>query len=284
MINTFVNISGKLPAGLVELYQTICRVADGLGIPLLVVGAMARDLILVHGYGARIERGTRDVDFAINLPSWDDFYRLKGELIQAGLKEDLQIAHRLVSDDHTGLPWEVDIIPFGEVAENNQIHWPPNNDIVMSVLGFQQVEQHAIRAQISEQPQIILTVASPAGIVLLKLIAWLERDPAKQKKDAADINYIFDAYRKIPEIYNALFEEGDMESAAYDESLATAIKLGRDVAAIATKKSSAHLYNELFDRPDRLKQLAMQMPGYGYSKPNDLLTMFIKSFRHNSNT
>lgn len=36
---------------------------------MLVVGAMARDLILVHGYNARIERGTRDVDFEQNQSS-----------------------------------------------------------------------------------------------------------------------------------------------------------------------------------------------------------------------
>ena len=65
--NTCVDIAGKLPAGLVKLYADINEHAKALAVNFLVVGAMARGLVLVHGFGSKIERGTRDVDFGINV-------------------------------------------------------------------------------------------------------------------------------------------------------------------------------------------------------------------------
>lgn len=75
MKNTCVNIAGKLPSGLVELHADIHKHAKELVIDFLVVGAMARDLVLVYGFGPKIERGTRDVDFGINVASWDELVR-----------------------------------------------------------------------------------------------------------------------------------------------------------------------------------------------------------------
>lgn len=81
MKNTCVDVTGKLPAGLVELYADINEHAKALAIDFLVVGAMARDLVLVHGFGSKIERGTRDVDFGINVASWDEFSALRDSLV-----------------------------------------------------------------------------------------------------------------------------------------------------------------------------------------------------------
>ncbi|MDO6719802.1 hypothetical protein Q4575_10340 [Psychrosphaera sp. 1_MG-2023] len=67
MKTTSLNVVGKLLEGLVELYQIISSHTDALDIPYLVVGATARDIILHHGFGAAIERGTRDVDFSIRV-------------------------------------------------------------------------------------------------------------------------------------------------------------------------------------------------------------------------
>tara|TARA_R110002167_G_scaffold225445_2_gene430728 strand:+ start:587 stop:787 length:201 start_codon:yes stop_codon:yes gene_type:complete len=44
MITTSLNITDKLPEGLVELYQVINKHAIELEIPYLVVGATARDI------------------------------------------------------------------------------------------------------------------------------------------------------------------------------------------------------------------------------------------------
>ena len=73
--NTSVNIVGRLPAGLVALYADIQKHAESLDIDILVIGAMVRDLVLVHGFGAKIERVTVDLDFGINVASWDESMR-----------------------------------------------------------------------------------------------------------------------------------------------------------------------------------------------------------------
>ena len=61
MKTTYVNIAGKLPQGLVDLYADISGHTNALAIDYLVVGAMARDLVsgacprtsklLVNGFG-----------------------------------------------------------------------------------------------------------------------------------------------------------------------------------------------------------------------------------------
>lgn len=70
MTNTYVKINKKFPKGLTELYADVNSEAQKLAIPYMIVGAMARDLVLVHGFDAKIERGTRDVDFGICVESW----------------------------------------------------------------------------------------------------------------------------------------------------------------------------------------------------------------------
>ncbi len=48
-INTSIDICEKLPRGIVPLYRAIDTAAKALNMPYLVVGAMARDLVLVYG-------------------------------------------------------------------------------------------------------------------------------------------------------------------------------------------------------------------------------------------
>ena len=56
-MNTLIDVTGKLPHGLVEMYRKVDICAKGLGIDYLIVGAMARDLVMHPGFGAHIERG-----------------------------------------------------------------------------------------------------------------------------------------------------------------------------------------------------------------------------------
>ena len=51
---------------------------------LLVVGALARDLLLHHVHGCKIERATTDVDFALAVSSWEQFSRTRDALIARG--------------------------------------------------------------------------------------------------------------------------------------------------------------------------------------------------------
>ena len=100
-ITTSIDICEKLPRGIVPLYRAIDNAAKALNLQYLVVGAMARDLTLVYGFGADIERGTRDVDFGIQVDSWDDFHQLKEVLVKFSFR---CITHCISPHGLTSLP------------------------------------------------------------------------------------------------------------------------------------------------------------------------------------
>ncbi len=220
-----LDVSNKLPDGLVEVYGRIQRVASALNITLLIVGATARDIILVHGYNAAIERGTRDVDFGLEVQSWEHYQKLLDALIQSGFTAHPMKTHQLNTTDSDGQPWEIDLIPFGGVSDaEGQITWPPEHAFQMSVLGFDEVYKHAWDVLLTREPALSVKVASPAGILLLKLIAWTERGREYQGKDAIDIYFVIKHYSKIPDVFEALYERDYMELQDYDDMKASAMK------------------------------------------------------------
>lgn len=264
MKDTCVNISGKLPKGLIELYKDINNVAGDLKIRSLVVGAMARDLVLVHGFGSTIERGTRDVDFGIRVESWDQFFTLQNALVKLKFKQDEKSIHKFTRIDIDGLPWEIDIVPFGNIVDkHDNIHWPPKGYFVMNVTGFNEALEHALQVTISDKPTISIPVASPVGVAILKLIAWLDRETDIRKKDASDIKYLINTYHKIPNIENSLYSDEDgrnfLEKHDWDVSKASAIKLGFDISKILTVKSKEFIKENIFLNEDNIQQFAREM-------------------------
>lgn len=262
MKNSFIDLTGKLPRGMAELYVAVAGQAASIGASYLVVGAMARDLVLVHGYGSTIERGTRDVDFGIEVQSWDVFHALRDSLLAAGFTAHPRVLHKLNFESSDEMPWEIDIVPFGAIEdEASTIRWPPGNDREMCVLGFSEALKSALQVQISAAPDVVIPVASPEGICLLKLIAWLDRTSDKRGKDALDIAYLVQSYPRIPEIYDALYDEGCMEAQEWVEEKASAIKLGRDVAQIMSARTLTFLEDRLLSSQEHIEVLAREMSG-----------------------
>ena len=247
-MTTSLDLTNKLPAGLVEVYSQINQIAVALDIPMLIVGATARDIILVHGFGASIERGTRDVDFGIEVQSWQHYHALQQALQQAGFAADPQKVHRFSTHDSAGMPWEIDLIPFGNVSDpQGQILWPPADDITMTVLGFAEAYATGWDIILTGNLRFALKVASPAGILLLKLIAWIERGQEFQGKDASDIYYLIRHYSKIPSVYGLLHDEGYMAVQDYDDIKASAMKLADEVQAMAHPLTLTYLRIQLLD-------------------------------------
>lgn len=254
-MTTSLDVSEKLPKGLVEVYSQIHGIAAELSVPLLIVGATARDIILVHGYNAAIERGTKDVDFGIEVQNWEHYEVLRTALIEAGFTPHSKRAHQLDTTDSDGLPWEIDLIPFGGVSDvNDQIAWPPKQDFVMSVLGFNEVYRNAWDVTLSKSPDTSVKVASPAGILLLKLIAWTERGREDKGKDAIDIYYVIKHYSKIPAVINALYEQNYMDAQDYDDMNASVMMLADEVASMAQEKTLAHIRKVLLNNKSVLER------------------------------
>lgn len=247
-MNTWVDVEGALPAGLVDMYRLVEVSANALNIPFLVVGAMARDLVLHHGFDARIERGTHDLDFAIQVGNWASFTSLREALIKRGMIVDSRLIYRLGFESVDGLPWELDILPFGDVTDNSQnLGWPPEGEIKMSMLGFQEALASAWKVSIHQEIDCVIPVANPVAMVILKMVSWTERDRLLRRKDASDVAYIIKSYEKIPDVFARLYDGGFADACDYDLEDASAMLLGQQMSELASEQTAAYLCSQIFD-------------------------------------
>jgi predicted nucleotidyltransferase len=158
---------------MLHILSVMNRVAAELELPYIVVGATARDLLIFHVFGIPVTRATADVDFAVAMDSWERFSELRAALLASDHFREGEMEHRVylkapsLTDE---IP--VDLIPFGGVAEDDVIYWPPDRETLMAVVGLD-----AIVAAVAVQVDADLTipVASLAGIAVLKLFAWHDR-------------------------------------------------------------------------------------------------------------
>ncbi len=245
MTNISLNISGKIDPHAVAVYQAVSVAADQLEIPIVVVGASARDLVLHYGHGASIQRATTDVDFGIQVADWQAFAALKTMLISKGFQAS-QTQHRIASPHDL----QVDLVPFGQLEDADaNIQWPHDGDRIMSVLGFDEACADAEIVCIQSDPAVNIPVATPKGMVLLKLIAWMDRARELRSKDAKDFTYLLKTYEKIKAINDHLYEDQQlMEQYAWDIERAAAHQLGEHSAAIASEKTHAAIVELLSDR------------------------------------
>ena len=134
------------------------------------MGATARDLLLFHVFGIPVTRATADIDFAVAMDSWERFSELRVALLASGHFREGKMEHRVyVKTPSVKDEIPVDLIPFGGVAEADVIHWPPDRETVMAVVGFEDAIVAAVHVQVDAD--LTIPVASLAGIAVLKLFA-----------------------------------------------------------------------------------------------------------------
>jgi predicted nucleotidyltransferase len=70
----------------------------------------------------------------------------------------------------------IDIIPFGNISNiENQISWPPEYSVIMSVSGFEEVYQHATPIVVNHDPYLEIKVPTLPGLAVLALLLKLSR-------------------------------------------------------------------------------------------------------------
>jgi len=186
MRRTLLNISGKLDPFTVAIYEQIATLAESQKIQFFIIGATARDLILRHGYGIEARRATKDIDLAVHVANWDEFQALKNNLIETGQFAETKMTQRLMYQE--SIP--VDIVPYGSIKEaDDSIAWPPDHDIRMCILGFEDAYNDAMHVRLRAKPELDVLVASPTSLAALKLLSWKERAP-ENTKDATDLIFI----------------------------------------------------------------------------------------------
>lgn len=279
-MGTLLNLSGKIDPQIITVFDIVGRVIAELGIPYVCVGATARDLVLRHGYGAPLQRATQDIDFAIEVPDWAAFETLKKTLEGQGFKAT-RAQHRLTSTSNVA----IDIIPFGQV-EGASIAWPPEGEIVMNVLGFQEACNHADWVRIRDNPELDVPVATPAGMALLKLIAWTDRASDLRRKDAVDFAYLLTTYERVPRVNDVLYgaEAHIMEQYDWDITLASAHRLGRDAHDIAQENTRLAIRTfangsiQGHPRESLVNEMCIRRSDSQYERNKQLLSAFLTGF------
>lgn len=254
MTITSLNLRNKLPpktiAGLIALSTEAVR----LDIPILMVGATARQIVLEYGFGFQ-GSATHDIDFGIAINSWEAFKRLKGALISTGrFRVDSKRFERIISD-HFEIA--VDLVPFGEIeSAEGAIVWPDDHKMIVS--GFTEAFNNAITVQLADDLHV--KIASPAGLAILKLVSWADR---RANRDADDFWLIASHYLDLGN-YERIFEELPefLQEDNYDDKIAGAILLGRDLKKIS-KKSTRGILKSVLSDESQMAKLAIAIVSEG---------------------
>lgn len=269
-----------LDAATFALLKAVAKAAAELKIEWMVTGAAGRVLLLEGVYGLPQGRATRDVDLGIMVASWDQYRALVDRLRRDDrFQPDPKQLQRLRFGDE-GL---LDLVPFGEIeSANRTIHWPPDNDFAMSVIGFREAYADTVSVKLDG---LNVPVISPVGLVLLKLVAWSERHRAQPRKDAADLAYVLRHFGAIL-TEQVLFDEyfDAVEASGFDVDLAASRVLGRKIATLAEQDTRAFvlslLEGELRHGTDSLlaREISGQLGGENEERAFDLLQSLKEGF------
>lgn len=202
---------------------------------VLLVGARARDLLLFYAHGIKATRRTEDTDLAFAVASWTDFDKLRKSLLSS---EAFQPHPRDVNKILYHKDLVVDLIPFGGLEDpDGTISWPPQGDIVMSVLGFEEALKSSIDALLPFGQQV--SVVSLPMLAVLKVLAWSERWKSAPRKDAFDLMLILQNYLDAGNS-ERLYSEAShlLENTNFDYELAGAWLAGKDALETIQKYSA----------------------------------------------
>lgn len=219
---------------LVELLRKLTDSFSKMDKEFYVIGATARDIVMQQLLDTESKRRTRDLDIAIAIPDWDAFEQVKQSLIVDGFEKSRDIQQRFYYGEY-----ELDIVPYGVVAkDDDNIYWPPDEVVAMSVKGFDEVLSEAITVSIDDDFKI--KIASLHGLFLLKFNAWLDRN-SKTSKDAEDMSFIFSNYflaNLEREIHQEVY---DWEN--FDDYIVGGYWLAYDIVALLNKEQLCYYKN-----------------------------------------
>ena len=176
---------------LFDTLQALHNCVTKLGLDLYVVGATARDLMMKMLDEAPSKRKTRDLDVAIALSDWSQFDNLSKELLANHFQKEKAKQKFYYKGEQNKNDYEVDIVPFGDIAEDEVILWPPDSTPEMSVKCFTDVMNHSI--PISVDGKFTVHIAPLAGQFFIKLDSWMDRHD-RDHKDADDMFFILDKF------------------------------------------------------------------------------------------
>ena len=262
-------------APLARLLSAVRRTAGET--PLLLVGATARDLLLVHAHGIEPRRATEDTDLALAVPTWQAFQRLREALIASA---------DFVAGDAPQQLWfgeqRLDIIPFGGVERaDRSIAWPTPGGEVMNAAGLAEARSSAVGVRLPGG--VSIDVASLPAQAVLKVWAWADRRRTAPGRDASDLWMLLRYYTEAGNEERLYGAEGEaaLEAFAFDPEPSGAWLLGKDARIVLARGPDPERSLESLEAilkpqidPDGDLGLVAQMPGWDRERQLALLAAF----------
>ena len=248
MNGILLDLSEKVDQTIVEAVAAVSSVAKQLDVPIVIVGAAARDFLLEYACGIKSGRATLDVDFGVRANSWEEFERFVKALEDTeGFVRDKITRHRFRTPN--SLP--VDLVPFGPIAgTGQQILWPPDDERGMSVEGFESVMTAAVEVLLRIDPRLVVRTATLPGLALLKILSWDDAYP-ERGRDGYDFYFIMNSYMETANMDRLSTDAHDLvEEPIPPLQEIGARLLGRDMARISDTSAAAWVAGILFREQD----------------------------------
>ena len=225
------------------LYETLAALQkslEQLNLQLYVVGACARDIAMkVLKVPASVRR-TIDIDVAIALDNWEMFDKVSELLQQNNFEKDSYAKQKFYYKGEDGTnDYEVDVVPFGPLANNEVIGWPPEGNPEMSVRCFEDVMKDADTIIVDEN--VRFCIASLSGQFLIKLDAWIDRHLTTDK-DARDMFYIIDNFywTSIVDKFPPPEQVTNSDDPAFDDFVAGAQWIASELRSLLSDEHRAY--------------------------------------------
>lgn len=218
-----------------EPLDVLARVARSMNLHVVLIGALARQIVFDTRYAGAPYRATRDVDAIVRVSTHHEFDLLASQLVESGEFRRMN-AHRFVYRDGS----ELDLIPFGGIAnEDGDLVWPDGR--AMSLDGLASADAHAERLV---RRGVDVRVVNLPNLLALKLFAYRDRH-GQTSKDIDDLIYIFSNSSDAlsDRVYNEL--DGEVIQRLDYEQLGPYL-LGRDTALVIASSEQAAL-TEIID-------------------------------------
>ena len=263
----------RLEPGLRAVIQKLDEIFKKSNTRYILIGALVPRILIDlresddKGWGIR---KTVDVDFAIQVKSWNAYHQIVSRLIASGFeKRNGAPEHRLLYNDIS-----VDIIPYSkELLQEDAIVWPKTGH-KMVMQGFDLLFEKAKPEKITESLSIPVIPLSLA--VYTKVIAFMDRTASK---DLVDIIYML-----------AHYEEGTVSDRRTDPDIPEefafenrgAYLLGKDLKHYGLIEALAPFFQFLNESSMPLISNACRLIRVSETDFNDLMMAFRKGLYTNS--
>ena len=266
---------------LVDLLSVLSSCFNKAGNDFFVIGAASRDILRLYLEAEPSPRRTRDLDIAIAIDSWDDFYEISEMLIQNGFRKDSHMKQRFYFGAEKGADYELDVVPFGGVtAPGEKIYWPPEESPMMSVKGFASVLKDCVDVVVDNA--FSFKIPSAPAFFVLKFDAWLDRHLLNDK-DAKDMSFILANYYLHEITSPAHLEVLDVLPDPFEPFVAGAYMIAKDIIPLLGQDVLHSYVSDIEDelaRGEQSQLLTQSMgPEYGYDIVRDAWTMIANVFK-----